>query len=207
MNVREAIERGDVSALQSTLRDDPASRDAVIHWGPKNKNACHPLHYVCDKVFDGTLSPEQSTALARVLIAAGADVTFQNGDPLIAAASLGAVEVAFELLEAGARHDLLAPGGETPLHWAAFVGSDRLVQRLIQLGAPLEVRDREWDTTPLGWALHGWKSAPVPADGAGHRQTVMHLISAGAAVDPMWLEWREVRSDPEVLAALRGGRL
>src|SRR5438477_5500158 len=103
MDVRDAIEQGDLTALQLRLSEDAAQANALIHWGPGNKNSCHPLHYVCDKVFDGTLGSASALSLVRALIAAGADVNFGGGDPIIAAASLGAIEVAFALLDAGAR--------------------------------------------------------------------------------------------------------
>src|SRR5438270_13362949 len=101
MNVRDAIDLAAVTALQFRLSEDPAQANALIHWGPDNKNACHWLHYICDKVFDGTLDSASALPFVRALIAAGADVNFGGGDPIIAAVSLGAIEVAFVLLDAG----------------------------------------------------------------------------------------------------------
>ena len=140
----------------------------------------------------------------RSLLAAGSDVNYGNGDPLNAAASLGAVEVAFLLLEAGARTDLLGPGGETALHWAAYIGAEELVRRLLAAGSPIEVKDENYDGTPLGWALYGWSESPVPADQGGHREVVLRLARAGAQVEPAWLDLEQVRSDRVVFQALGG---
>src|SRR5438876_3818864 len=175
MELRDTIDQGNLAVLQELLTEDAGRANAVLHWGVANKNECHPLHYVCDKVFDGTLSADTALPLVHALIASGADVNFRNGDPLVAAASLGAVEVAFVLLNAGARPQLLAPGGETALHWAAYIGAAELVDRLVQHGVPLEVVDRQWSGTPLGWALYGWRTAPVPGDRGGHRDAVLRL--------------------------------
>lgn len=193
---------GDAGALRRLLAEDPARANAVIAWGEGNKNVCCPLHYVCDKVFDGTLIGGAELPLVHALIAAGADVNAQNGDPLVAAASLGAVDVAFVLLDAGARPDLLADGGETALHWAAYIGAAALVDRMLSVGAPIEVRDRRWNATPLGWALHGWGEAAVARDDARYREVVLRLVRAGSRIDPAWRGLKHVRADAEILAAL-----
>ncbi|HYR28458.1 MAG TPA: hypothetical protein VEU30_08330 [Thermoanaerobaculia bacterium] len=72
---------------------DPRLADELI-------DGKHPIHYLCDKVFDGTVA--SGGEVARVLIAAGAYIDFASGDPLNAAASLGVLDVAFALLDAGA---------------------------------------------------------------------------------------------------------
>ena len=176
----------------------------MVRWVDSREHLTHPLHYVCDKVFGGTLTAGPAVALVRVLLAAGSDVNYGNGDPLNAAASLGAVEVAFVLLEAGARTDLLGPGGETALHWAAYIGAEELVGRLIAAGSPTEIKDGRYGGTPLGWALYGWSESPVPADQGGHREVVLRLARAGSHVEPEWLALEQVRSDREVFQALGG---
>jgi ankyrin repeat protein len=132
----------------------------------------------------------------------------ENGSPLNAAASLGAEDVGIRLLEAGARADLLGLFGETALHWAAHLGASHLVNRLVQAGSPLDVKDRKYNSTPLGWAIHGWRSpVPPPWVRAGiaprHVEVVARLVSAGAVVAPSWLEAEEVRADARMLAALQ----
>jgi len=75
-----------------------------------------------------------SQSLARTKLSEEtADINSENGGPLNGAASLGAEDVGIRLLAAGARADLLGRFGETALHWAAYLGASRLVDRLIQL--------------------------------------------------------------------------
>jgi ankyrin repeat protein len=46
--------------------------------------------------------------------------------------------------------------GYTPLHTAAWAGSGDLVDLLISRGHPVDIRDRGYDATPLGYALYDW---------------------------------------------------
>lgn len=86
-----------------------------------------PLHYVCDLVFRGLVGQEQALELADVLLAAGVDVDLayaRSADTfLIAAASLGAEDVASRLVERGADVTRRGLFGAPALHWAALMGS------------------------------------------------------------------------------------
>jgi len=44
-----------------------------------------------------------------------------------------------------------APG----LHWAAIHGNKAMVEFLIERGADLTLRDQQFNSTALGWALEG----------------------------------------------------
>jgi ankyrin repeat protein len=181
--VQTAIDNADPAALRRTLEETPAAANELIHWGPDHKNTAHPLHYVCDKFFDKTLSVEIALAMTDILLGAGSDV---NGLPenretaLHGAASLGAEDVGLRLVEAGA--NVQATGsfaGETPLHWAAHEGMVRLVTRLIAAGADLTVRDKKWNGTPLDWADHGLRERR--AGTSGGQEEVMAILSQRAA--------------------------
>jgi ankyrin repeat protein len=204
MDIRTTIETGDVVALQELLAAVPGSANAPIRWGKSDEIVTHPLHFVCDKVFDGTLHSGRAVLLARALIEAGADIDHQDGDPLNAAASLGASEVGLLLLDAGARPDLRGLFGETALHWAATIGNAVLVQRLLEKGAPLDVKDDRWKATPISWALHGWGEHPPPGNHGHHREVVVYLVRAGAVVDPELLAEAQARGREDVVSALRG---
>jgi len=170
MTVREAIDRGDSAALEGLLSVDPRLADEPI-------DGKHPIHYLCDKVFEGAVA--SGGEMARVLIAAGADLDYASGDPLNAAVSLGALDVAFLLIDAGADVTLRGPfAGETALHWAALIGADALVARLIEAGAPLDVEDTRWHATPLGWAEHGLREEKLPANQHRHHETIALLRAA-----------------------------
>src|SRR5262245_44441881 len=160
MDVKEAIQAGDVAALRKLLADSPALANTRIQWGSSGEILTHPLHYVSDMLCNTTLERSRASPIVNALIAAGADVNHQqpgHGEsPLIGAASLAAEDVGIQLLDAGAKPDLLGHFRETALHWAAIVGLDRLVGELIARGASVNVRDEKYKATPLGWALHGW---------------------------------------------------
>jgi len=204
MHVKTAIEGGDVAALQRLLAANPGFVNTTIRWGKNDEILTQPLHFVCDKVFDGTLPAERAVLLARALIEAGADIDNQNGDPLNAAASLGATGVGLLLLDAGARPDLRGLFGETALHWAAITGNAVLVQHLLEKGAPVDVKDEKYQATPIGWALHGWNQPPPPGNHGRHGEAVVALVRAGAIVDPNWLAEAQARGQADVVHALRG---
>jgi hypothetical protein len=208
MNVNEAIRNGDADALRQLLAEDPSRANELIEWGHNKKCFTHPLHYISDMLFDGTLAKGKEVPLVQALLDAGADLDFQKsredgkkGDtPLIGAASLGAEDIGLRLLAAGANPNLRGLFGETPLHWAAMLGEDRLVAELIK-GSNVNLRDEKYNSPPLGWAIHGWCSPPAGNHGR-QREVVALLVAAGASVEPEWLEREKVQSDPQMFAAL-----
>ena len=109
MDVKEAFRTGDAEALLRLLSEDGSRADALIHWGKDDCIQTHPLHYISDMIFEGTLKRGKEVPLIEALIAAGADLDFQKSredgkksdTPLIGAASLGAEDVGLRLLEAG----------------------------------------------------------------------------------------------------------
>src|SRR4051794_30960107 len=158
MDMRAAIETGDAGALRTLLAEDPSRANQLLQWGSKCEIRTHPLHYISDMLFDGTLPKGRELPLVEALLAAGADINHQapNGEtPLIGAASLAAEDVGLRLLDAGAQPDLTGGFGETALHWAANLGLPRLVARLIERASDLNRKDARYNSTPLGWALHG----------------------------------------------------
>ena len=45
--------------------------------------------------------------------------------------------------------------GGTPLHWAAWNGRVNMVKLLLESGAPVNVRDTRYGSSPIAWAAHG----------------------------------------------------
>jgi ankyrin repeat protein len=79
--------------------------------------------------------------------------------------------------------DPAAPGvdGGTALHAACWVGSVRMVERIIARGGvSLDARDPTHESTPLGWAAFG--SVHRRARGADYPGVVERLVAAGADV-------------------------
>jgi cytohesin len=71
------------------------------------------------------------------------------------AARNGHVEVAKFLLEKGADINCRGFFGAPGLHWAAIHGHKAMVEFLIYHGADLTLRDQQFNSTALGWALEG----------------------------------------------------
>lgn len=196
MDMKAAIDNGDLVALRRLLSENSSRANELIRWG---KCLTHPLHYVSDMLFAATLQKGKELALVQALIEAGADINFdrdgKSETPLIGAASLGAEDVGLRLLDAGARPEPRGLFGETALHWAAMLGQNRLVARLIP-GSDLNLKDAKFSSPPLGWAIHGWCNPPAGNHGR-QREVVALLVAAGATVEPAWLEDESVRADPE----------
>src|SRR6516162_6214611 len=202
LDVKTAIQNGDVAALRGCLALDRSRANALIHGGNNNCVRTHPLHFVSDMLFNGVLQKGKELPLIEALLDAGACVDFRKEGkretPLIGAASLGAEDVGLRLLDAGAEPELRGEWGETALHWAALLGEERLASSLIA-GADLNLRDAKYNSTPL--AVHGWCNPP--AGNRGHQCHVAELLVAGGAtVEAQWLEDRQVRADPSMLGAL-----
>ena len=148
--------------MRVLLSEDSPQANALIRWGDGDCILTHPLHYVCDVLFEGTLQRGREA-------------------PLIGAASLGAEGVGLRLLDAARGGPA---GGKAPR------------------GVGCQPQGREGSSTPMGWAVHGWRNPPAGNCG---RQREVVLVSGGANIEPEWLESEEVRGDPEMLAALGGG--
>jgi ankyrin repeat protein len=182
-SARDAIESGSLEQLRALLDADPSLARRNIEWGPNNKNVVPPLHYCCDVVFRKLATQEQAASMADALIEAGADIHesyAKSGDTfLISAASLGAELIGLRLVELGA--DVHAQGlfGATALHWSAFMGLPRLVAALVEAGAPTDLPDKNYGSTPLGWAQHAW------AEGCNgyHDQVPACAMRLGGSVD------------------------
>lgn len=220
MDVRTAIETGNIVALHELLAADPALANRHIAWGKRGEIRTHPLHFVADRLFDGTLDRSREVEigipLLDALIDAGADVNHFSRDgsgdepkcetPLNGAASLGSQDLGIRLIDAGARTNTINLLGETALHWASFLGLDRLVDYILRVEDPhhlsLHVRDSQWSSTPLGWAMHGW-SQPMPGSAGRYGEVVTALVEAGAEVESKWLADDRIQADPEKRAALR----
>jgi ankyrin repeat protein len=207
LTVKTAIETGDAAALHRLLAEDASRANALICWGKNDSNLTHPLHYVCDMLFVGTLERGRELPLLEALIGAGADLDFQRASktdtPLIGAASLASEDAGLAMLRAGARPDVTGIFGETALHWAALLGEDRLAAGLIE-GSDLDLKDEEYSSPPLGWAIHGRQNPPKGNQG-GQCEVAALLVAAGARVEPAWLESEQIRADPPLLAALTKG--
>jgi ankyrin repeat protein len=181
---RVLIECGDSGAISNALQSDPGLANRTIRWHLNQENATDPLHYVSDCVAQGWLTNGKEGEIAALLLAHGAAIngTLGKESPLIAAASLGASNVAQVLIAAGAQLEATSIFGARALHWAAWTGTPATVELLIAHGADIEAKCSEFGATPLFWAVHGYgpNGPKEKQDQVGAART---LIKAGARVE------------------------
>ena len=96
---------------------------------------------------------------SRMLVTADAESRHRA---LALAAQHGHADVVRLLLDAGEDPNRYNPDGNhshsTPLHQAALAGHDAVVRLLVERGARLDIKDKIYHATPLGWAIHGGQS-------------------------------------------------
>jgi ankyrin repeat protein len=95
--------------------------------------------------------------------------------------------------------------GGTPLHWAAWNGRVALVRQLLAHGAPVNVRDSRYGSSPIAWTAHGSRFSPRAND--DDYPAIVHLlIDAGATRPESFNNWDEAPESfarPSVVRALR----
>lgn len=88
--------------------------------------------------------------------------------------------------------DLTVEGewGGTPLHLAAWLGRPSMTKLLIDLGAPINVRDSTYGSSPLAWAAHGSTNSR-PGHDDDYTAVVGMLLDAGATREASYNKWKE----------------
>ena len=169
------VDNEDADGLRRRLREDPGSARGIFPQTIGNK----PLMAVCleaDPDLLRDLSPDVVRRLAR-------DESLKDyGEPALALSDLS-------------RPDWM---GITQLHDIAAFGTVPEAERFLAHGAPLEVLDEEYSSTPLGWAAR-----------EGRTEMAAFLLEKGA--DPRgsgtfpWaapLEWARKRGHEETAAVI-----
>jgi len=161
-HLRILINNKDQIGLRNLLAEQPHLANEGIPYDEKNPTKAHPLHRVCDAVCEKKYTDDDAVALANIFLEFGADVNGgvfieKKDTPLIAASSLTADNVALLYIDRGA--NIHHPGchGGTALHWAAWCGRDVVTRRLIEEHADINKLCIDFRSTPLFWAIHGYK--------------------------------------------------
>jgi ankyrin repeat protein len=141
-DVIAAARRGDLATVEVVLREHPEAANPRWQGGERPERPrieTVPLCGVALGVFEGTNTSGNAADLTRALIQAGAEVDFNEGDPLKTAVSYdtrGAVET---LLDAGAAVDGTRGGG-MPMAYALGFGFRDIARLLDRHGAALDMR-------------------------------------------------------------------
>ena len=144
---------------------------------------------------------------ARALAAAHADLVAHLAEAdlhgLLHAGANAKSEAVLRLMHA-LGFDLRSEGqwGGTPLHWAAWQGDVGLVKLLLSLDAPVNLRDKQFGSSPLGWAAHG--SANCRRADDDYAAIIEQLLDAGADRESTINRWG---GPPEALSSRRITRL
>lgn len=194
LNVKRLIEQKDADGLRKALAYKPklANEGITIPYELFCRTKAHPLHRICDAVFAKKMTDEEAITLAKVFLEFGADINgYNDGSPLLAAASLHAEQLGIFYIDNGADINITdVNDNASALHWAAFCGRDKLVDKLIKSNAVFDKPDRTYQSTPLGWAIHCLSSND---EGNLHNQLacIKLLIQAGADIEKLSVEAKE----------------
>ena len=98
---------------------------------------------------------------------------------LVDAAQSNNVAAVQLMLSAGWPPDSRGRHGGSALHWSAFHGNTQMAEVILRHHPLLEVKDTDFNATPLGWAIHGSEHGWHRHSG-DYAGTVKALIEAGA---------------------------
>jgi ankyrin repeat protein len=201
MAVREILDSGDTARLAELLEEEPRLATARLDRSCDHPAGASPLGYVAMLRYDTSRDEWRDVRgageLARVLLAAGAPVDGDPGEPetpLITAASYGDAAVARVLIESGADLEARAaedaggvPGGTALLHAAVF-GMTDVGDVLVAAGAQVAGIEEAAAAGDVGhWLGDATADARVRAlvMAADHQRldVVDALVAAGTPVD------------------------
>ena len=98
---------------------------------------------------------------------------------LVDAAQNNNVSAVNLMLSAGWPPDSRGGHGGTALHWSAFHGNAPMAEAILTHRPQLELKDADFNATPLGWAIHGSEHGWY-RDSGDYAGTVKALVAAGA---------------------------
>jgi ankyrin repeat protein len=190
-NLSDAIERGDLPAVQALMERGVDPNAVTIPWGKTYSS----------RIPGGTTLlnlavQHDKTDVVQFLVMKGADVNRADSNdaarrPLHHEVSRNAEEsaaVVASLIEAGASLDLRDGAGYSALAYAAEFGNLRLVKTLVDAGAPVDTRltppiDRNGKSAynPMPWAVAA--TPLILAAALGQTETAAYLIQHHADVN------------------------
>jgi ankyrin repeat protein len=115
------------------------------------------------------------------------------------AARLNRADVIAMLLDLGQSPNLEDSGGTVPLHTAAWANATEAATALIRGGADVDRRDRHHGATPLGWAVHGWRTHMMELL-SFHSRDIWNIVFMGIVPRVRQL----LREEPSLAKAVNG---
>ncbi|TPW03569.1 MAG: ankyrin, partial [bacterium] len=148
------------------------------------------------------LAMQGDEAAARKFLESG-DVSISNLSPddrglLVQAVHDQNVRALESLIHLGFDPAWECPWGGTALHAAAWLGQVEPVRHLLSLGAPVNIRDSRFGSSPLAWAAHGSTNARKADD--DYVAVIDLLLDAGSNREMSINKWSE---PPESMASAR----
>ena len=139
---------GDLRRVKAFVRNRPNAVNKKFAGKGKEKTFCAegetPL---------GIAARYGQRHVVNFLLAQGASAT-GDPSPLPGAAARGDRTIVKQLLEAGANPNTFGPHGYAALHGATIHGNLALIRMLLSAGARLDLKDKEHQSTPVGWAAY-----------------------------------------------------
>jgi uncharacterized protein len=160
MGIRSLVFSANLKALEEVLQEDPRLASIEIPL-PDNPATAHPFHRICDGVFGGYYPESTGLELAKVFLKSGASLnphsTPGKDSPLTTACGLRCDKLALFYIDQGADINHQGFHGGTALHWSAWCGRDVILRRLLEFKPEINRLCFEFKSTPLLWAVHGFK--------------------------------------------------
>jgi uncharacterized protein len=193
--IKKLIETKNHEAIRVLLSNNPNLVNEGISYDELNTAKAHPLHRICDAVFSKKITDEEAIDIAKIFLDYGANINggkIEGGKdtPLIAAASLHAEQLGIFYIENGADIHSAGSNGASALHWAAYCGKHKLLERLIYEKAEIDLRDSSFNATPLGWAIHAFMNDDQ-IDNQSQVECIKLLLRAGSDINLLHKEARQ----------------
>jgi len=102
----------------------------------------------------------------------------------------------------------LSDGRQIGVYWAAHGAHVVILKQLLKRNPPLNAREKAFNATPLGWAVHGWWEHKDQDEAAlePRYEIVRLLVAAGAQVEAQWLTGADAIQDARMRNALGANR-
>jgi ankyrin repeat protein len=145
-----------------------------------------------DRLVGACMVADARSARAVLAEHAGLAATMTNSDRqlLMQAVEMNRTDSVQLMLDLGWSLTDESEWGGTPLHWAAWHGSEHTARMLVARGAPINVRDSQYGSSPIAWAAHGSTNSRH-GSAESYAAIVTLLMTSGATQAESINRWNE----------------